>query len=107
MTVNLADEIKEVEARSKEIVQHAKNEAVRFVNEARSESQRRTKEARQKAFRLFRDRVVSAEREAEEKAEKKVATGRRELEDRSRQYENALAGVSDWIAGEVISRYGS
>ncbi|HCL80021.1 MAG TPA: cell envelope biogenesis protein TolA [Synergistaceae bacterium] len=107
MTVNLADEIKEVEARSKEIVQHAKNEAVRLVNEARNESQRRTKEAQQKAFRFFRDKVVSVERDAEKRADEKLATGHREMEDRSRQYENALAGVSDWIAGEVISRYGS
>ena len=50
MAANLAEEIKEVEARSKDIVKDAKNGAAQMINEAQNEVERRTKEAKQKAF---------------------------------------------------------
>ena len=67
MAANLAEEIKEVEARSKDIVKDAKNGAAQMINEAQNEVERRTKEAKQKAFRLFKENTASVEREAEEK----------------------------------------
>lgn len=107
MAANLAEEIKEVEARSKAIVKEARNEAARMLSEARDESERSIKEAKQKAFRLFKENSASAEKEAEERATKNVEAGRKESEKLAGLYHKKVDGTAQWISEEVISRYGS
>ena len=77
-----------------------------MVNEAKNEAERKIKESKQKAFRQFRDRIASVEKEAEAKAEKSVEAGRKNAESLSKEYEKKVQGTAKWISEEVISRYG-
>ncbi|MGI6252893.1 MAG: cell envelope biogenesis protein TolA [Synergistaceae bacterium] len=106
MTVNLAEEIKIVEARSKETIKEAKNEAARLVNDARSDAERRIKEARQKDFRNFREMVASVEKEAEGIAQKNVDAGIKKGNTLAQKFAKKVPDTAKWIAEEVISRYG-
>lgn len=106
MTVNLAEEIKIVEARSKETIKEAKNEAARLVNDARSDAERRIKEARQKDFRNFREMVASVEKEAEGIAQKNVDAGIKKGNTLAQKLAKKIPDTAKWIAEEVISRYG-
>jgi vacuolar-type H+-ATPase subunit H len=106
MAVNLAEEIKEVEAHSRETVKEAKNESARMINESKNEAERKVKEAKQKAFRQYKEKIASVEKESEEKARKTLDTGRKNAETLAQQFGKVVPSTAKWIAEEVISRYG-
>jgi len=106
MATNLAEEIKEVEAESKQIVSQAKSEAVKIVSDSKNESERRVKEAKQEAYRNYRNQVTKVEEQAEEKAQKVVSDGQAEAKSLEKKHKDKLKSVGAWIAEEVMAKYG-
>lgn len=106
MAANLAEEIKGVEALSREMVKEAKNEAVKIINESKDTAEERIKETRQKSFRQFKEKLTSVEKEAEEKARRTLEVGLKNSEVLASQYEKKVQSTAKWISEEVISRYG-
>ena len=106
MAANLAEEIKSVEALSREMVKEAKGEAVKIINESRDTAEERIKETRQKSFRQFKEKLSSVEKEAEQKAAGTLGEGLKNSEILAGKYEKKVQSTAKWISEEVISRYG-
>ena len=106
MAANLAEEIKSVEALSREMVKEAKNEAVKIINESMDAAEERIKETRQKSFRQFKEKLSSVEKEAEVKASKTLEEGLKNSKVLAAQYEKKIQSTAKWISEEVISQYG-
>lgn len=105
MAENIVDEIKATEAKSASVVQDAKLEAVRKINEATSSAETQVKEARQKAARDFRAKVAAVEKEAEAKATEMVSAGEAAAKSFFDSHKGKIPGAATAIAEEVMARY--
>ncbi len=106
MALNLAEEIKAVEADSKKRIADAKVEAVRLQNSAANEAEQKLKNAKQNAFKKYRECVSKVEREADERAQNIVEAGRENAAAFSADHKGRITQTATWIAEEVIARYG-
>lgn len=106
MSTSLTDEIRGVEAEAVKKVADAKAEASDFVAKTRDAAALRVKEAKQSQFRTYRERLAKVEAEAAVKSEKIVADGKAEAEKFVEAHKGAVEKTAQWLAEEVVSRYG-
>lgn len=106
MSTNLTDEIRAVEAAAQKKVADATAEAAALVSAARDEMARLVKETRQQQYREYREQLDALEQQASREAAEKVEAGRKAAADFVKRHQDVLAGTSQWVAEEVMSRYG-
>lgn len=106
MATNLTDEIRDLEARAKQVVEDAQAEAARLVNEARDLAARKIKETRQSLYRSYREKTEALERNAEALASKILDDGKNEAQAFVREHESRIDEGARWVAEEVKKRYG-
>ena len=106
MSTNLTEEIRSVEAAAAQKVADARTEAQDLVARTRSEGALRVKEAKQAQFRDYRKRISEVEAEAEKASALTVEQGKAGAEEFVREHEEAVKKTAQWLAEEVVSRYG-
>jgi len=103
---NVADEIREAEEKARVTVKEAKAESARMIASARSEAEERIKRARQESHRHFREEIAKTEEMAEQKAAGVLSKGRDDARELESKLQAKIKPVAEWIAEEVMSRYG-
>ena len=106
MSTNLTEEIRSVEAAAAQKVADARTEAQDLVARTRSEGALRVKEAKQAQFRDYRTRISEVEAEAEKASAATVEQGRSSALEFVRAHGEAVKKTAQWLAEEVVSRYG-
>ena len=106
MSTNLTEEIRNVEAAAAELPAKAKAEAQDLVAKTRSATATRVKEAKQSQFRDYRRRLGEVEAEAEKTSAQTVEQGKADASKFVREHEEAVKKTAQWLAEEVVSRYG-
>lgn len=106
MSTNLTDEIRAVEAAAAQTVSDAKAEAMDLVAKTRNAAMLRVKEGKQADFRGYRKRISLVEAEAEKKSAKVVEEGSAAAAEFIKAHEAAVKKTAQWLAEEVVSRYG-
>ena len=107
MADNLAQEIREQEALAKGVVSLAKAEAAKMIAAAQSEAEQSVKSTKQKCHRQWRERVATAEKEAEARAAQITKKGEEDSKAFYDSRKKDLDGIADWLVKEVMSSYGS
>jgi len=106
MAANLIDEIKLVEEKAAKSVQDAKANAAKKLNKALADAENVLKEAKHSATKQFREKIQAAERTADAKAKGIVSERETGAKAFYTKHKEKIAGVSSWIAEEVMVRYG-
>ncbi len=106
MSTNLTEEIRSVEAAAAKKVADARTEAQAIVAKARAAAALRVKDAKQSQFREYRRRVGEVEAEAAKESERAVEQGRADALKFVQAHGKALKKTAQWLAEEVVSRYG-
>ena len=106
MSTNLTDEIRGVEAAAAKKVADAKAEALDLVTKTRNSAALRVKEAKQAQFRDYRKRISQVEAEAEKKSAETGDQGKVEAAKFVEDHGGAVKKTAQWLAEEVVSRYG-
>ena len=106
MSTNLTEEIRSVEAAAAQKVADARAQAQELVAQTRAAAASRVKEAKQSQFRDYRKRLGEVEAEAEKASALTVEQGKAGAEEFVREHEEAVKKTAQWLAEEVVSRYG-
>lgn len=106
MSSNLTDEIRGVEAAAAQKVADAKAQALDLVNKTKNSAALRVKEAKQTQFREYRQRLSQVEAEVAKASAATVAQGKADAEQFVKAHEEAVKKTAQWLAEEVVSRYG-
>ena len=106
MSTNLTEEIRSVEAAAAQKVADARAQAQELVAQTRAAAAARVKEAKQSQFRDYRKRLGEVEAEAEKASALTVEQGKAGAEEFVREHEEAVKKTAQWLAEEVVSRYG-
>ena len=106
MSTNLTEEIRNVEAAAAQKVADARAQAQDLVAQTRAAAAARVKEAKQSQFRDYRKRLGEVEAEAEKASALTVEQGKAGAEEFVREHEEAVKKTAQWLAEEVVSRYG-
>ena len=106
MSTNLTEEIRSVEAAAAQKVADARAQAQELVAQTRAAAAARVKEAKQSQFRDYRKRLGEVEAEAEKASALTVEQGKAGAEGFIRDHEEAVKKTAQWLAEEVVSRYG-
>ena len=107
MVQDIAEEIRTVEENARQTVQNARIEGARLIAAAQNEMDIRLKETKQKTTRFFKENVEKFETAAEEKAREIVHQGKEDANAFASGVEKRVKDVAQWIAEEVMTRYGS
>ena len=106
MSTNLTEEIRSVEAAAAQKVADARAQAQDLVAQTRAAAAARVKEAKQSQFRDYRKRLGEVEAEAQKASALTVEQGKAGAEEFVREHEEAVKKTAQWLAEEVVSRYG-
>ena len=106
MSTNLTEEIRNVEAAAAQKVADARAQAQDLVAQTRAAAAARVKEAKQSQFRDYRKRLGEVEAEAQKASALTVEQGKAGAEEFVREHEEAVKKTAQWLAEEVVSRYG-
>ena len=106
MSTNLTEEIRSVEAAAAKTVSDAKTQAQDLVNSTRASAALRLKEAKQSQFRDFRARLAKIEAASSEESAKFVEKGKEDAKQFVADHVAVAAKTAEWLAEEVVSRYG-
>ena len=106
MSTNLTEEIRSVEAAAAQKVADARAQAQELVAQTRAAASARVKEGTQSQFRDYRKRLGEVEAEAEKASALTVEQGKAGAEEFVREHEEAVKKTAQWLAEEVVSRYG-
>ncbi|MGI6075824.1 MAG: cell envelope biogenesis protein TolA [Pyramidobacter sp.] len=106
MSTNLTNEIRGVEAAAAQKVADAKAEALDLVTKTRNSAALRVKEAKQAQFREYHQRIGQIEAEAAKKSAETVDLGKVEAARFVEEHGEAVKKTAQWLAEEVVSRYG-
>ncbi len=107
MVQDIAEEIRAVEENARQTVQNARVEAARLIAVAQNEMDIRLKETKQKTTRFFKESAEKFEAAAEERAREIVQQGQERANAFASVAEKRVKDVAQWIAEEVMTRYGS
>lgn len=107
MAENMAQEIRELEAKAKELVAQAKSDAAHTVAQARADAEQSVKETKQRCHREWRENVAAAEREAEAHALEITEKGDLEAADFYKSRKKLTEETANWLVKEVKSAYGT
>lgn len=77
-----------------------------MLAEARAEAENSLKTSKQKMHRKYRETLEKLEKEAADEAESIVSKGEKEAEEMVRRFQDRINDVADWVAKEVVNRYG-
>ena len=107
MPKNIAEEIIEAETKAKRILQDALAEGAKLLAQTRAEAETLAKESRHRYHRTLREAILQLEESADRESEKTVEKGRNEAEELVKNHRDKVNVVAEWVAEEVMSRYGS
>ena len=106
MSTNLTDEIKKIEEAAKQSVINAKGEASTMLAKTKADLAKHVKESKQAHFRSYRENLLKEEAKASEAASQIVKKGHLDAQTFTENHKNAINEVAQWVAEEVVSRYG-
>lgn len=106
MSTNLTEEIRSVEAAAAQQVADARAQAQDIVAKARAAASAKVKEAKQSQFRDYRRAIREVEAEAEKTSAATVEKGRTDALEFVQARGEAVKKTAQWLAEEVVSRYG-
>lgn len=107
MAENLAQTIREEEAKAQGIIAEAKAKAAEIVASAQTEAEQSAKTTRQQCHRQLREAVANTEKEAEVKAAEILEKGQADAKSFYEAQKGAAEEVASWLVREVVGTYGS